>query len=47
MATAKKKAAPKKKVVAKKVPCCAKTKEGKKCKNMATGKSRFCSSHKK
>jgi hypothetical protein len=47
MATAKKKAAPKKKVVVKKAPCVAKTKEGKKCKNMAAGKSRFCSSHKK
>ncbi len=27
--------------------CAAKTKAGKKCKNTATGKSKFCASHKK
>ena len=32
---------------AKKVKCAAKTKEGKKCKNTASGKSKFCASHKK
>lgn len=32
---------------AKKARCAAKTKEGKKCKNTATGKSKFCASHKK
>jgi hypothetical protein len=32
---------------AKKVACAAKTKEGKKCKNAATGKSKFCAAHKK
>ncbi len=46
---AKKKVAKKK--VAKKAPkklkCAAKTKEGKKCKRTASGKSKFCSSHKK
>jgi colicin import membrane protein len=43
---AKKKAAPKKKVVAKKVACAAKTKDGKKCKKAAVGKSKFCATHK-
>lgn len=42
---AKKKAAKKK--VVKKAKCAAKTKEGKKCKNTAVGKSKFCASHKK
>jgi hypothetical protein len=37
----------KKKTKVKKVRCAAKTKEGKKCKNTATGRSKFCSSHKK
>ena len=32
---------------AKKVRCSAKTKEGKKCKNFASGKSKFCAAHKK
>jgi len=32
---------------AKKAKCAAKTKEGKNCKNTATGKSKFCASHKK
>jgi hypothetical protein len=32
---------------AKKVRCCAKTKEGKQCKNTAAGKSKFCATHKK
>ena len=27
--------------------CAAKTKEGKKCKNTASGKSKFCVTHKK
>jgi len=27
--------------------CVAKTKEGKKCKNTASGKSKFCATHKK
>ena len=27
--------------------CAASTKEGKKCKNSASGKSRFCATHKK
>jgi len=27
--------------------CAAKTKEGKKCKNAASGKSKFCATHKK
>ncbi len=27
--------------------CAAKTKEGKKCKNVASGKSKFCATHKK
>ena len=31
----------------KKVKCAAKTKEGKLCKNSATGKSKFCATHKK
>jgi hypothetical protein len=31
----------------KKVACAAKTKEGNKCKNSATGKSKFCATHKK
>ena len=47
---AKKKAAKKKvakKKAVKKAKCAAKTKEGKKCKNTAAGKSKFCSSHKK
>jgi len=42
MAKAKKKA-----VKAKKVRCPAKTKEGKGCKNNASGKSKFCAAHKK
>ena len=44
--TTKKKAA-KKKPAAKKVRCAAKTKDGKKCKNYASGKSKFCAAHKK
>ncbi len=36
-----------KKKAAKKVRCAAKTKEGKKCKNNASGKSKFCAAHKK
>ena len=32
---------------AKKAKCAAKTKAGKKCKNYAAGKSKFCASHKK
>jgi hypothetical protein len=32
---------------AKAARCAAKTKEGKRCKNTATGKSKFCASHKK
>ena len=32
---------------AKKVRCSAKTKEGKQCKNTASGKSKFCAAHKK
>ena len=32
---------------AKKAKCAAKTKAGKKCKNYAVGKSKFCASHKK
>ncbi|GBE03689.1 hypothetical protein BMS3Abin09_00607 [bacterium BMS3Abin09] len=32
---------------AKKVRCASKTKEGKKCKNMASGKSKNCAAHKK
>ena len=32
---------------AKKVACAAKTKEGNKCKNSASGKSKFCAAHKK
>ncbi len=43
---AKKKVA-KKKVVARKVRCAAKTAAGKRCKRYATGKSKFCASHKK
>jgi len=35
------------KTAVKKVRCAATTKEGKKCKNMASGKSKNCSSHKK
>ncbi len=31
----------------KKVKCAAKTKEGKPCKNTASGKSKFCAAHKK
>jgi hypothetical protein len=31
----------------KKARCVAKTKEGKACKNTASGKSKFCASHKK
>lgn len=31
----------------KKLKCAAKTKEGKSCKNYASGKSKFCASHKK
>ncbi len=42
---AKKKVAKKK--VVKKTKCPAKTKAGKKCKNYASGKSKFCASHKK
>jgi hypothetical protein len=34
-------------IMAKKAKCASKTKEGKKCKNFASGKSKFCSSHKK
>jgi hypothetical protein len=30
-----------------KAKCPAKTKEGKNCKNSASGKSKFCASHKK
>lgn len=33
--------------VVKKAKCAAKTKQGTKCKNIATGKSKFCASHKK
>jgi hypothetical protein len=46
---ARKKAAPRKKAAkkVKKVRCAAKTKEGKKCKRMAVGNSKFCSVHKK
>jgi len=32
---------------AKKAKCAAKTAAGKKCKNSAAGKSKFCASHKK
>jgi hypothetical protein len=32
---------------AKAAKCSAKTKEGKKCKNTASGKSKLCASHKK
>lgn len=32
---------------AKTVRCPAKTKEGKRCKNKASGRSKFCASHKK
>jgi len=32
---------------AKKAKCTAKTKEGKKCKSYAAGKSKLCASHKK
>ena len=31
----------------KKAKCAAKTKEGKACKNFASGKSKYCISHKK
>ncbi len=31
----------------KKARCAATTKEGKKCKNSASGKSKFCAAHKK
>ena len=31
----------------KKAKCAAKTTKGKKCKNLATGKSKFCATHKK
>jgi hypothetical protein len=37
----------KKKPAAKKVKCAAKTKAGKKCKNYASGRSKYCASHKK
>jgi hypothetical protein len=30
-----------------KAKCAGKTKEGKQCKNSASGKSKFCASHKK
>jgi len=30
-----------------KAKCAAKTKEGKNCKNSASGKAKFCASHKK
>ena len=33
--------------MAKKVRCAAKTKEGKRCKLTASGKSKFCATHKK
>jgi len=33
--------------MAKTSKCAAKTKEGKKCKNTASGKSKFCATHKK
>ena len=33
--------------MAKKARCAAKTKEGKKCKNSASGKSKKCATHKK
>ena len=33
--------------MAKKVKCAAKTKEGKSCKNFASGKSKKCAVHKK
>jgi hypothetical protein len=42
---AKKKVAKKK--ILKKARCAAKTKEGKRCKISASGKSKFCASHKK
>jgi hypothetical protein len=42
----KSKCAPKAKK-AKVVKCAAKTREGKKCKNNAVGKSKFCATHKK
>lgn len=32
---------------AKKVRCASKTKEGKRCKNMASGKSKNCAAHNK
>lgn len=38
---------PKKKAKAKKVRCAAKTKAGKRCKNYASGRSKYCASHKK
>jgi hypothetical protein len=31
----------------KKAKCAAKTSKGKKCKNVASGKSKFCATHKK
>jgi hypothetical protein len=34
-------------VMVKKAKCAAKTKEGKACKNSASGKSKFCATHKK
>ena len=43
MAKAKKKAAKK----VKKTRCPAKTKAGKRCKNSASGRSKFCAAHKK
>lgn len=43
----KRKCATKAKAKVKKVKCAGKTKEGKKCKNYASGKSKFCASHKK
>jgi hypothetical protein len=39
--------AKKAKKTAKKKKCAAKTKSGKKCKNYATGRSKFCAAHKK
>jgi len=45
MAVKRKKAKKVKKV--KKVRCAAITKSGKRCKKMASGKSKFCASHKK
>ncbi len=36
-----------KKKVAKKVRCMAKTKDGKRCKRLVTGKGKYCAVHKK